>query len=166
MNMRNSICPGCGLELKSDDLSLDDSYNASSACRQLFDELSAFSLSLRDKDFIHQLVVDTYAAQHEGPNSKPIRAAFALIGLYLTFERGYTGKEVQHAHMALGKTRREWPRFNPPAGKDALTVRDVLQNLNEANYKEKINAWGRSVWELWLSEHETVKELVEKYLVT
>ncbi len=161
--MRKSICPGCGLELELDNQAMDDDYNASRDCRQLFDELSAFTLS-RDVDFIHQLVVDTYAAQHSGLKLKPIGTAFAIIGLYLTFERGYTGKQVQRAHMILGKVHRQWPRVNPPKGKAALTVLDVVRGLTEENYKERINAWGKSVWLLWSPEHGNIGKLVEMYL--
>jgi hypothetical protein len=162
--MNSSYCPGCGLELKSDDHALDGCYNASYACRQLYDELSAVTLSLRDKDFIHQLVVDTYAAQHSGPNMKPIRTAFALIRLCLTFESGCTGKEVQRAHMVLGKINRQWPSFSPPIGKSTMTVLDVVQKVTKENYEESINAWGKSVWALWRTEHENIGKLVQVYL--
>jgi hypothetical protein len=74
-----SICPGCGLRLESDDQSLNDRYNASNACWQLYGKLSAFTLSLRDPDFIHQLMVDTYAAQHSGPNVKPISEVDPIV---------------------------------------------------------------------------------------
>jgi hypothetical protein len=57
-----SICPGCGLKLASNDISLNERFNASNACWQQYGKLSVFTLSLRDKDFIHQLIVDTYAA--------------------------------------------------------------------------------------------------------
>ena len=70
--MNEIICPGCGLSLNSNDLTLDSIYNASCACRKLYDELSAFTLSIGDSEFIHQLVVDSYAAQHTGPDVKPI----------------------------------------------------------------------------------------------
>jgi len=85
--------------------------------------LSLYPLEIRI--FIHQLIVDTYTAQHSGPNVKPISTAFALIGLYLTFELGYTGKQVQRTHMFLAEKHIEWPRFDPPIEKNALTVCDV-----------------------------------------
>lgn len=162
--MNSSYCPGCGLELKSDNHALDEYYNASCACRDLYDELSAFTLSLGDKDFIHQLAVDTYAAQHSGPDMKPVKTAFALIGLYLTFECGYTGKEVQRAHMVLGKMHHQWPSFNPPVKKSAITVLDVVQKVTKGNYEEPINTWGKSVWALWNTQHENIRKLVELYL--
>jgi hypothetical protein len=164
MYLNKSICPGCGLELKSDNQALDKHYNASCACRQLYDELSSFTLSIRDNYFIHQLVVDTYAAQHSGLNVKPITTAFSLIGLYLTFERGYTGKEVQRAHMILGKAHRQWPLINPPKERASLTVLDVVRGLTGENYRERLDAWGKSVWLLWSPQHENISKLVKMYL--
>ncbi len=159
-----SICPGCGLKLISENQELDERYFASGACVQLYWELSAFTLSLRDTDFIHQLAVDAYAAQHSGPQVKPISTAFALIGLYLTFKRGYTGREVQKAHMALDKLHIRWPVFEPPTGKSALTVLDAVRNVTAENHRELITKWGKSVWDTWQPEHERISRLVELYL--
>ncbi len=155
------ICPGCGLKLISPDPGLHSHYNASLACVQLFWELTAFTLSLQDDDFIHQITVDTYAAQHTGPNMKPITLAFALIGLYLAFEKGHSGKEVQQAHMELAQKHQEWPKFPPPAGKSEITVQNVLQNVTRVSYKQPIYEWGRSVWALWTPEHHNVAALIK-----
>jgi len=160
--MKITICPGCGLELMVEDQPLDTQFNASCACRQIYDELAALSLSLRDPDFIQQLVVDSYAAQHSSPMMKPITTAFALIGLYLTFERGYTGKEVQQAHMDIAKKRREWPRFNPPSNTNMVTVQQVLNSIKKDNYRSPITRWGKSVWDMWGPEQENVRLLVDK----
>src|SRR5438874_13793261 len=105
-----SVCPGCGLALLSPDGAMDERYNATWACRELLGELTAYTLLLRDPGFIHQLAVDAYLAQHVGPHVKPIGISFALITLHLMFERGYTGKQVQHAHMQLAKRSKTWPR--------------------------------------------------------
>ncbi len=163
-------CPGCGLTLESDIHTMDDKFNASSlalsvverGCRGIYDELTAFTLTLGDKDFIHQLAVDTYAAQHIGPNTKPITTAFALIGLYLYFEKGYTGKQVQRAHMEIAKVRRQYPVLAPPKEKSWLPVRDVLPGLTKENYKARLDAWGRSVWGAWGTERgEVGRYLIE-----
>jgi len=143
---------------------MDGRYNASRACVEMYFKLTVFTLSLRDTDFIHQVVVDAYTAQHSGPKMKPITTTFALIGLYLAFERGYTGREVQLAHMALGKKHREWPRFNAPPEKASLTVWDVHQGSKEENYVENIRTWGKSVWDMWQAEHARIGRLVGMYL--
>jgi len=56
------------------------------------DELMAWTLSLREVGFIHQEVVDARAAQHETEVSTPISIVFALIGLYLHLEKGFSGQ--------------------------------------------------------------------------
>jgi hypothetical protein len=162
--MNETVCPGCGVALKPDDASVDGDYNASGACRRLFDELSAFTLTAGDPDFIHQVVADVYAAQHSSPRAKPIGTAFALIGLCLAFERGQTGRGVQRAHMVLGKRHRDWPRFDPPEGHALLTAGDVVPGLDAENYRERIQAWGRAVWEWWAPERGRISRLVQGYL--
>jgi hypothetical protein len=64
-------------------------------------ELQGYTLMLRDEAFIHQNVVDAWMAQHANETTKPIGLTFALIGLYLHIERGFSGRQVQRAHMTL-----------------------------------------------------------------
>jgi hypothetical protein len=149
--------------MESDNAAMDEHFNALVACRQLYDEISAFTFSLGDADFIHQLAVDAYAAQHSGEGVKAITTTFAIIGLYLTFEHGYTGREVQKAHMVLARKRRQWPLFQPPSRQSTITVRDVVLNLPD-NYRTAIDGWGKSVWELWKPEQENIKQLLDKYI--
>ena len=158
------ICPGCGLELPSPDGAMDTLYRASWACRELSGEAAAYTLSLQDADFIQHLVIDAYAAQHAGPCVKPIGVAFALIGLLLTFERGYSGRRVQRAHMQLARKSKAWPHFEPPAEKAVITVRDVIQSTAGDERNAMIRTWGKSVWEIWQPEHDNVRALVERNL--
>ena len=158
------ICPGCGIELVAKDASIADRFNASSACLDLYWQLSALTLSLDDPDFPHQLGVDSYAAQHSGLNVKPITTVFALVGLYLTFEKGYTGRAVQLAHVKLGRKHINWPRFQAPDAKADVTVRDVLQRITASNYNEQLQRWGHSVWAIWQSDHAKISNLVNSYL--
>lgn len=118
----------------------------------LYHELSAYTLALQDQSFIHQLVVDAYAAQHAGPYSRPITVFFALIGLYLTFERNYNGRQVQRVHLLLAKNRRTWPSFTRPDGFAALTVQDVLEAAPGEARLRRIRDWARAVWEMWAPE--------------
>ena len=164
MNGMLSVCPGCGLVLPSPDDAMDERYNASRACRELSGEVAGYTVSLGDKDFIHQLVVDTYCAQHVGPNVKAIGVAFALIGLLLTYERGYTGRQVQKAHMNLANKTKVWPRFEPPTAKALLTVQDVEQSPPGGARNAMLVRWGKSVWDMWQPEHDAVRALVDRTL--
>jgi hypothetical protein len=55
--------------------------------QELYDELACYTLTLFDKEFIHQHIVDAYGAQRADRNTKPIRITFALAGLYLYLEK-------------------------------------------------------------------------------
>ena len=98
-------CPGCRVCLPDKHLDYPDWFYASGECMQLYYEITYYTLKKNDSGFIHQYVVDSYAAQHSGSKTRTITTAFALIGLFLAVERGYTGKGVQEAHMKIAKVR-------------------------------------------------------------
>ncbi len=124
------------------------------------DELSAYTLTRGDPTFIHQHVVDAFVAQHVTAQSKPIGVAFALIGLYLHLERGYSGRQVQEAHMRLARQRKQWPAFVPPADAGELTVIDVVQSAPGVARDRAIEDWCTSVWQAWRGSHAQVAALL------
>ena len=139
--------------------------------RNAHNELTAWTLSLRDGAFIHQHVVDAWAAQHADENSSTIGVAFALLGLYLHLERGFSGREVQRAHMQLaqphgrGPGRKDWPRFSLPRDRGRVTVCDVMA-ATEHERAQAIDHWCRSVWEAWKQNHEAIADLARQALAT
>jgi hypothetical protein len=127
-------------------------------------ELTCYTLVHSDPAFIHQYVVDAYAAQHADEHSKPISVAFALAGLYLHLERQYSGKAVQQAHMQLARKKKTWPRFTLPACRGAMTVADVVRATPGVARDEAIHRWSASVWTAWSASHEQVAEWVKEEL--
>lgn len=83
-----------------------------SAEEDSFHELCGYTFTRGDATFIHQYVVDAYAAQNADERTKPIKITFALVGLYLFLEHGFSGKEVQRAHMRLARPGRTGPRLS------------------------------------------------------
>jgi hypothetical protein len=128
--------------------------------RAAYDELAAYTLTHGDPAFIHQHVVDAFAAQHATEDSKPIGVAFALIGLYLHLERGSSGREVQQAHMRLGRRRRLWPIFELPATRGEITVHDVVAETPGPERDRAIEDWCASVWQAWSGSKERVVALL------
>jgi hypothetical protein len=161
-----SDCPGCGARLPLEEGGADTRYNASAACWRLYGELNAYTLTRgdRESDFVHQLQVDAYGAQHVAADARPIGAAFALIGLYLTCERGNTGRQVQHTHMLLSRRSKTWPRFIPPSHCGDITVLDVMQAPPGKERDAAIRRWGCSVWQAWEHERERVRSLFESVM--
>jgi hypothetical protein len=158
------VCLGCGLQRPSLGLEPDRKANASGECRALMNELAFYTLAHGDPRFIHQHSVDAYGAQHVRQSRSTIGAAFALAGLYLAVERGFTGRQVQKLHMEMARKSKQWPRFAPPADAGRLTVADVLAVEPGPRRDEKLSEWCASVWSAWLSEHRRVREMVDKFL--
>jgi hypothetical protein len=155
------ICPGCGVEVPGDALS--DGWNATAACREAYDELTGgYTLTLGDAEFIHQLVVDAYAATHLLVGSKPITAVFAVVGLYLVNERGYTGRQTQLAHMRMARMPGQWPRLELPQARASMMVRDVLQAPPERR-QMAIKEWSAAVWQTWQPRREEVERLAREH---
>jgi hypothetical protein len=160
-------CPGCGVHLPQSDAPTAGRYNASPECWQLYGELTAYTVAqgYRDGVFIHQLAVDAYGAQHAGEQARRIGVAFALIGLYLACEKGYSGQQVQHLHTLLARRSKSWPPFVPPPRRaGTLTVQDVLRAPAGERRDAMLQRWGQSVWDAWAADHERVRSLFESVM--
>jgi hypothetical protein len=125
--------------------------------------LCAYTLGHRGAGFIHQHVVDAFAAQHADPNSKPIGVAFALVGLYLMIEKGLSGREVQRAHMQMGRHKRAWPSFPLPTRRGSVTAVEVMAKPEGPERDQAIHAWCASVWSAYAGSREAVDALLREY---
>jgi hypothetical protein len=122
------------------------------------DELSCYTLSLRDGAFIHQHVVDAIAAQNADAQTKPIKITFALLGLYLHVEKKVSGRQVQLIHMRLAKSKDSWPTCPLPEDRGAITAVDVLAVVPGPERDKAIDAWCESVWAAF---HESRQPIVD-----
>ena len=90
----------------------------------------------------------------------------AVVGLYLHVERGFTGLEVQQAHMQLGRTRQRWPRIVLPRSRGAVTPEDVLQVAEGDERDAAISEWCRSVWKAYAEDNRaTIIDLLQRHRV-
>ncbi len=152
------------MKLPGQHLDLPGRANASGECLQLFSDLQSYTVAKQGPEFIHQHVVDTYAVQHAGGPTRPITLAFGLIGLYLAREKGYTGKQVQLAHMKIAKIKRDWPHFDPPQEPATLTIMDVLGAGTKKEKDAMIRKWMAAVWESWADRHAVVRVMTDELL--
>ncbi len=129
-----------------------------------YNEIAFDTLPRTDPFFLHQIVVDAYGAQHATMDSKPIGPAFALMGLCLFLEHGYTGKQVQDAHSLLAQKSKQWPHFDPPEKRGHMTAADVAKVPRGAQRDTAIKEWARVVWESWEKDHDQVRALLRTFL--
>ena len=132
--------------------------------QELFDELAFYTLTLHDPAFLHQNAVDAFAAQHVSAETKPITAVFALIGLYLTLEKGFSGRQVQLAHMRLARQRKQWPKIPPNSERASFSVADVLAAEPCAPREQAIRNWCTAVWETWAHQRPLIVQLAREEL--
>ncbi len=125
-----------------------------------FNELCGYTLTRGDAAFIHQHVVDAFAAQRADGQTKPIKLTFALAGLYLHVEKQFSGREVQRVHMNLAKRKEPWRVFQLPKYRGAVTAADVLAAPEGEERDRAIELWCRSVWEAFGESRQSVIDLL------
>jgi hypothetical protein len=131
--------------------------------KKAYDELQCYTLEHGGLKFIHQHVVDAWMAQHADEHSKPIGVAFALIGLYLHVERGFSGREVQLVHMKLGQKKHTWPFFPLPEERGSVTASQVMDAPSGSERDKAIDSWCASVWSAFSDSHQAVSELLRRH---
>jgi hypothetical protein len=158
-------CPGCGLSLPGSSTDAGSRLNASAACRQLYGEATSFEFGhLAILGRHHQLLVDTYGAQHAGPKVPRIGPAFGLIGLCLALEGGASGLAVRAAHQYLAQHYRDWPALVRPTRTADLTVFDLALATSPAEFERILRAWAGEVWAEWATVHATIAALIRERL--
>ncbi len=158
-------CPGCGVMMPTTGAAGPARRNASAECWSLYGEIAGFELAnMAVLGRWHQMMVDTYGAQHAGADTKPITVAFGLIGLQLTLDDGWTGVAVRAAHQMLAERSKRYPVFVRPSGNATLTVEDVALVGSIDDRVSALRQWAESVWAWWAPAHDAVRALIHERL--
>jgi hypothetical protein len=151
-------CPGCGAALSPSDWPVDPRRNASSSCWERYTAVLAREAEhMPVLGHLHQLTVDTYAAQHPGPGVPAISVPFALIGLLLALEEGWSGVAVRAAHGYLAERDGDWPVFGPPASRGLVTAADVAAARGPEQHAALVGRWAAVTWDAWREERDHVR---------
>lgn len=132
--------------------------------QELFDELSFYTLAHGDAAFIHENSADAWRAQQADETTKPMAVIFAVMGLYLYLEKGFTGRQVQLAHMRMARQRRSWPKLALPKTQASLTVADVVAGEPGEARDAMIRGWCAAVWDVWQESRAQIVELAKAEL--
>jgi len=131
--------------------------------QEQYHELSFYTLSHKER-FIHQHIVDAFAAQTADTNTKSVTIFFSLAGLYLFVEKNYTGKQVQDAHIQMAKKPKEYIKVILPESRGSITVKNVLDTPPGVDRDDMIRQWCVSVWTAFSNQHDKIIFLTEKLL--
>jgi Family of unknown function (DUF5946) len=156
-----TVCPGCGVNLPGQPEFTDGRRNASPPCWLLYGEVAGYELAhLARLGRLHQLMADTYGAQHAGPWVPRIGTAFSLIGLRLALDEDATGLEVRAAHQYLAQNYREWPAFARPTRSAHMTVFDVAMAESPDRHEVLLKDWAQEVWAEWAGVRVDVARII------
>lgn len=149
-------CPGCAAEFPSVDGPTHPYMESSPGCWLAFGELVAADYSDPERMAFHQLIVDSYAAQHpgEGDRRQVQSVGLHLMTLCLFLEHGVDpalGPQV-HRRMIRRPAYRRLERSDP----GDLTVAHVptagpLQAARQAAF-----GWAAAVWATYEQERSTI----------
>jgi len=131
------------------------------AVRAAYEEVYIYAMGR--PGFILQHVVDATAVQTANNHSTPISVVFGLVGLYLRVEKRFSGRQVQQAHMKLGRRKREWPGVSLPGNRGSMTVADVLSAPCGPERDRAIDNWCEAVWNACADNRDTIVALVQEY---
>ena len=133
--------------------------------QEQYNELLFYTLGHPDMaGFIHQHVVDAYAAQKADENTKPVSITFSLAGLHLFIDKNYSGRQVQQAHIKMSKNKKVLPAIILPFHRGNITISDVLRASPGQMRDIMIKKWCISVWEAYKDNHEIIAALVKNVL--
>ncbi|MFG6093644.1 DUF5946 family protein [Leptothoe sp. ISB3NOV94-8A] len=126
-----------------------------------YHKLYCYTLAHSDPSFIHQHVVDAFGAQNASENDRSIGLTFALVGLYLYVEKGFTGKQIQQAHAKLARNKIQWPVFQIPKDCGEINATDALMAVAGVERDQMIHNWCASVWKTFAVNRELVDSLLQ-----
>ena len=130
----------------------------------LFDELAFYTLEQPRSEFLHQLAIDTFTAQHATAETKPMAVVFAVLGLYLHAERGFNGLRIQRVHMQLARLGLAWPVLPLPEHHAEITVADVLRVAPGPQRDALIRKWCTAEWQMWTESRPAIAHLLKTHL--
>ena len=70
--------------------------------KKAYEELSYYTFTHKDSSFIHQHIVDAFAAQNADNDTKPITIVFARSA-FTYVEKNYSGEDIQKKHIGASK---------------------------------------------------------------
>jgi hypothetical protein len=127
-----------------------------------YDELASYTLAQGGSEFLHQHLVDCFMLHTAITTTKPIGVVFALVGVCLTSEYGFTGRQVQLAHMQLARTKQDYPHLALPDHRGTIPIHDILA-LPPGNERDAgLRAWCADVWQAWFAHHTYIRGILHQ----
>jgi hypothetical protein len=81
------------------------------------------------------------------------------------FDASWTIERVNGAMQGITARKMEYEWLAPPIHRGNLTVQHVLAARSATDHLASVEAWARSVWEVWAEYHVIAREWVKTSMV-
>lgn len=155
---RSGRCPGCRVELPDREGPTHPYMESSPACWAAFGELIAADYTSPERMAFHQLVVDSYAAQHPGAGDP---RQVQSVGLHLMTLCLFLEHDVDPAQgPALHRKMIRRPAFHrlTRSGSGRLDVTHVPTTGPASAARQTAYEWARAVWETYEPARRVIQE--------
>ncbi len=154
-----SSCPGCGLTAPESAGPTPEEHSASAACWAMYGQVLARSYTNPGYRAVHQVVVDSYAAQHAGGTSRREvqSVGLCLMTLCLFVENGVDPAQGPTLHKQMVAHRPDFTWLTPPDQRGLMTIADVFRARDADEHSRLVRDWGRQVWQAWAPHHATIR---------
>ena len=125
-----------------------------------YDELTSYTLAQTGSEFLHQHLVDCFTLHTATATTKPIGVVFALVGVCLASEYGFTGRQVQLVHIHLARTKQDYPSLTLPDHRGTTTIHDILALTPGHKRDAGLRAWCADVWQAWSAHHANIRHIL------
>jgi hypothetical protein len=154
------VCCGCGIALPVEEGPAHPYMRGSAACWRGYGELLAVQYSDPRRMRFHQVVVDSYAAQHpDGDDPRAVQSvAIHLMTLALFLDRDVDPALGTKLHGQM-VARPVFHRLERPDGAaaGALNFQYVPLDGDAALSRARAYEWARAVWDSWGPSQDIVR---------
>lgn len=153
-------CEGCGLMARTQAGPTHRYMTSSAACFARFGEVLAADFSDAVRMRTHQLVVDAWAVQHPGAESRVTAQSvwIHLATLCLVLERDSDPADGPRLHRAMVK-RPEFVWLEPPRASNWLRVDHMF--VPDTDPACLATEWASSAWARWQSHHAVIRDWLD-----
>jgi hypothetical protein len=142
-------CPACGARL-----------NGRAGCQAAFDALGAAAWTSPARGAVHNLLVDAYCMQHPEDYCRSAKSYAAhLTGLCCGLEAsGDAARYWAVARWLDGSRDLTKPALAAVGARGRVTVADVVDCAEDAQYAAAVRAWASAVWQAYGVQHQLARD--------
>jgi hypothetical protein len=140
-------CPSCGARI-----------GGRPGCQAVFDDLVAKAWESPGRASVHNLLVDAYAMQHTEEYGRSAKSFAAhLAGLCC----GVESSAERELYWAIPRWLDGAARVTRPVDigdRGRITIDDVREPANDADYPELVRKWAGDVWAAYADQHAIARD--------